>query len=97
VVIPGEFNIKQAYQTIEATFARASHYYEDWRSYQSLWDIDLENIYLKLSTDVSLWNQLLNEMKEARKTISTSEDFKCFGLLQISYGNVYSKVNTKYD
>jgi dynein heavy chain 1 len=53
VVIPGEFNIKQAYETIEATFARARNYYADWRSYQSLWDIDLEHIYSRLGTDVS--------------------------------------------
>jgi dynein heavy chain 1 len=61
---PTGFTIKQCYQAIEDVFADAKEYSETWKSFQSLWDINLNEVYSKmLGDDISKWNQLLNEVR----------------------------------
>lgn len=35
-----QFSIKQAYCVLETVFGDAIAYYETWKSYQALWDIE---------------------------------------------------------
>ena len=91
------FNIKQAYGMLEEIFKNAEAYVDTWKSYQALWDIDQSKVYELLGDDIEQWNQLLNEIRQGRKTFDTAEDFKLFGGLEISYGTVQAKVNNKYD
>ena len=50
-----------------------------------------------LEDDVEKWTQLLNEIRQGRKTFDTSDDKKTFGALIINYGGVKQEVNNKYD
>jgi dynein heavy chain 1 len=90
-------SIKTCYSKLEQIFNEADSYYETWRSYQSLWDIEQSHVYDLLGDNIDRWNQMLNEIRQGRKTFDTSEDFKCFGGIEISYGTVQGKVNNKYD
>lgn len=92
-----KFNIKTVYSKLEAIFGEAEAHYETWKSYQALWDIEQTQVYELLGDNIERWNQLLNEIRQGRKTFDTSEDFKCFGGLEVSYGAVQGKVNNKYD
>ena len=69
----------------------------EWQSYQALWDIEQGAVYDLLGDNIERWNQLLNEIRQGRKTFDTSEDYKLFGGIEISYGTVQTKVNNKYD
>lgn len=81
-------NIKVVYSKLEEIFCDAEAYYETWKSYQALWDIENSSIYDLLGDNIDRWNQLLNEIRQGRKTFDTSDDFKYFGGLEISYGTV---------
>lgn len=35
-----KFNMKVIYSVLEQVFDEAAEYYETWKSYQALWDID---------------------------------------------------------
>lgn len=50
------FTIKTAYGTLEAIFNEALQYYETWKSYQALWDIEQEKVYELLSDNIQNWN-----------------------------------------
>jgi hypothetical protein len=54
---PTGFTIKQCYQAIEDVFSDAKEYAETWKSFQSLWDINLNEVYnTMLGDDISKWN-----------------------------------------
>lgn len=91
------FSIKQAYQTLEQIFTEAQDFYDNWKSYQALWDIDQERVFGLLGDNIQAWNQFLKDLKASHKIIHTNDDYKCFGGLEITYGNVQHKVVTKYD
>lgn len=92
-----KFNIRQAYDTLEKVFGDAISYFDTWKSYQALWDIDLDKVFSQLSDNIDNWNQLLKQIRQGRKIFDSNEDFKCFGGLEITYNNVSSKVSNKYD
>ena len=92
-----QFNIKKAYSILEEIFSKAEVYVDEWKSYQALWDIEQGSVYDLLGDNIERWNQLLNEIRQGRKTFDTSEDFRVFGGIEISYGTVQTKVNNKYD
>lgn len=89
--------LKQAYSTVENIIQECSEYLKSWLSYQVLWDIQSKNIYDKLGDDINKWQQLMNEVKQGRKTFDTSESEKQFGAIFIDYSMVQSKINNKYD
>lgn len=91
------FSIKQAYDMLESIFSEAHAYYETWKSYQALWDIEQDKVFELLSDNIQNWNQFLKEIRQGRKIFDTNDDYKCFGGLEISYGTVQSKVSNKYD
>lgn len=92
-----KFNIKQAYETLEKVFGDAIDYFDTWKSYQALWDIDLDQVFSQLGDNIDNWNQLLKQIRQGRKLFDSNDDFKSFGGLDITYNNVSSKVSNKYD
>jgi len=92
-----KFNIRQAYETLEKVFNDAIDYFDTWKSYQALWDIDLDQVFAQLGDNIDNWNQLLKQIRQGRKLFDSNEDFKSFGGLEITYNNVSSKVSNKYD
>ena len=53
------FSIKQAYEVLEQVFCEAQAYYETWKSYQALWDIEQEKVFELLGDNIENWNLFL--------------------------------------
>ena len=85
------------YSSLEKKFKECEEYVKTWVSYQVLWEIQPQIIYDKLGEDMDKWQQLMNELKQGRKTFDTGENEKTFGAIIIDYSSVQNKVNNKYD
>jgi dynein heavy chain 1 len=89
--------IQKAYDQIFKVFKDAEEYLKNWYNYESLWSIDSKKIYEKLGDDISLWQKLLNEIRENRKTFDNSQTEKYFGPIIVNYSFVLTRISTKYD
>ena len=85
------------YSSLEKKFNECEEYVKTWVSYQVLWEIQPQVIYDKLGEDMEKWQQLMNELKQGRKTFDTGDNEKTFGAIIIDYSSVQTKVNNKYD
>ena len=85
------------YQAIEDKLRDIAAYIDKWLQFQSLWDLQSEQVYDLLGDSLSDWLQLLQEIRRARSTFDTSDSSYSFGTLIIDYEQVQAKVNAKYD
>ena len=90
-------DLQATYRRIDARYTEISQYVRQWLEYQSLWDLQSEQVSAQLGDDLSLWLQLLQEIRINRKTFDTSESRQRFGNLVVEYEQVQMKVNAKYD
>lgn len=91
------YDITFAYEKVEEVLKAAAEFYRHWRQQLALWDLESAQVYEVVGDDVEKWTQLLNEIKDGRRTFDSSEDRKCFGAVSINYGNVKQDVSNKYD
>lgn len=89
--------LSTAYNTVDDTLRVISDYIGEWLQYQSLWDLQSEQVYEHLGEDLSLWLRCLDEIKTRRSTFDTTETTRSFQHLTIEYEQVQLKVNAKYD
>ncbi|KAJ5973393.1 hypothetical protein N7481_010603 [Penicillium waksmanii] len=89
--------LNQVYGVIESRLKDVSQYVDKWLQFQSLWDLQSEQVYDILGDDLSQWLQLLQEIRKSRATFDTSEVSRGFGNIRIDYEQVQTKVNAKYD
>lgn len=89
--------MERAYLAIETKLRDVNDYSKVWLQYQSLWDLDAEQVYANIGDDVTVWQQLVSEIKDARATFDNSETERSFGCILVDYEQVQSKVNAKYD
>ncbi|CAF4132742.1 unnamed protein product, partial [Rotaria sp. Silwood2] len=89
--------LEDAYETIGSLITAADDYVNTWLDFQSLWDLQTDQLYARLGKDITNWMSCLNEMKDARKTFDTQETLKHFGPITIDYNKVQTKVTMKYD
>lgn len=87
----------RAYQVVDEQLTAVKSYVQIWLQYQSLWDMQTDVVVTRLGDDLALWQQLLVEIKKARRTFDTSETSKQFGPVIINFSQVQNKVNLKYD
>ncbi|KAI1339525.1 dynein heavy chain, N-terminal region 1-domain-containing protein [Xylariaceae sp. FL0016] len=87
----------RVYTTVEKKLQGISEYIDKWLQFQSLWDLQSEQVYEILGDELSKWLQLLQEIRKSRSTFDTSEVSRPFGHITIDYGQVQDKVNAKYD
>ncbi|KAK4963385.1 dynein heavy chain [Elasticomyces elasticus] len=85
------------YESIEAKLDVAQTYIDEWLQFQSLWDLQLDQIQDDLGEELDLWLQLILEIRQKRDTFDTSGSQRSFGHLVINYEQVQAKVNSKYD
>jgi dynein heavy chain 1, cytosolic len=83
--------------TVENRLAEASSYVDRWLQFQSLWDLQADQVYNALGDDLVNWLQILTEIRKSRATFDTSEIFRSFGVIAITFDQVQSRVNAKYD
>ena len=84
-------------ELIEDKVQTVSEYVDKWLRFQSLWDLEAEDVYSRLGESLSRWGELLADIRQARSTFDTSDTRKDFGVIAIDYANAQSKVNAKYD
>ncbi|XP_069694728.1 dynein heavy chain, cytoplasmic isoform X3 [Periplaneta americana] len=89
--------LESAYEAIENKIKQVHTYVGEWLQYQSLWDLQPDNLYGKLGEDINLWMKCLNDIKKSRTTFDTSDTRREFGPVVIDYAKVQSKVSLKYD
>ena len=65
--------VKDAYGKIYELFGTGENYIKVWLNYEALWVIDAKKIYDRLGEDINLWQKLLTEIRENRKTFDNSE------------------------
>ena len=85
------------YKRIEGKLSVAQAYVDEWLQFQSLWDLQLEQIQDDLGEELDPWLQLILEIRQKRDTFDTSGMRRSFGHLVINYEQVQAKVNAKYD
>lgn len=90
-------DLSQVYTAVEVQLEVVEAYVNKWMQFQSLWDLQSENVYDILGDDLSQWLQLLQEIRKTRATFDTSEVSRSFGNLTVDYEQVQTKVNAKYD
>ncbi|KAI9809961.1 MAG: hypothetical protein M1825_000394 [Sarcosagium campestre] len=90
-------DLTRAYTTVESRIQTVSRYVDKWLQFQSLWDLQSEQVYDALGGSLSKWLQLLQEIRKTRATFDTSEVRRTFGNISIDYEQVQTKVNAKYD
>jgi len=83
--------------TVENRLSEASSYVERWLQFQSLWDLQADQVYNALGDDLVNWLQILTEIRKSRATFDTSEIFHSFGVIAITFDQVQNRVNAKYD
>ncbi|KAK4989517.1 dynein heavy chain [Elasticomyces elasticus] len=89
--------LSDAYNLIEHKLEEVAQYVDKWLQFQSLWDLQSEQVHDSLGEDLSMWLQLLQEIRKTRGTFDTSEYSRSFGHLSVHYEQVQTKVNAKYD
>lgn len=59
----GDKVLEQAYDAIEKKMREVKEYVDEWLCYQSLWDLQADNLYGTLGDDINLWMKCLNDIK----------------------------------
>ncbi len=85
------------YAAIDAKMTVIEEYVDKWLQFQSLWDLQSEQVFEALGDDLFRWLQLLQEIRKTRSTFDTSEVSRSFGSVTIDYEQAQMKVNAKYD
>jgi dynein heavy chain 1 len=83
--------------SVERKLREIGAYVDKWLQFQSLWDLQSEQVYELLGDQLSKWLQLLQEIRKTRQTFDTTEVSRSFGHITIDYDQVQTKVNSKYD
>ncbi|XP_047110794.1 dynein heavy chain, cytoplasmic isoform X3 [Schistocerca piceifrons] len=89
--------LESAYDAIENKIKEVQKYVGEWLCFQSLWDLQSDNLYGKLGENIDLWMKCLHDIKKSRTTFDTSDTRREFGPIVIDYAKVQSKVSLKYD
>ncbi|CAB4481707.1 unnamed protein product [Rhizophagus irregularis] len=90
-------SLEKAYEVIEAKLKEVFEYINVWFQFQSLWDLEANNVFAELGDNLLKWQQILTEIKKARNTFDNSDTSRTFGPIVIDYQHAQSKVNAKYD
>lgn len=80
--------LNAAYEALELQLKGAEAYVKTWKSYQALWDIEASHVFSLLGDNIEKWHQLLNEVRQGRKTFDTSDVEILFGAIVVYYGGV---------
>ncbi|GAA5873340.1 hypothetical protein JCM3774_005947 [Rhodotorula dairenensis] len=89
--------LERPFELIEQKLREISAYVDKWLQFQSLWDLEADYVYAQLGDQLSSWQQLLLEIRKTRSTFDNSDSRRSFGVLEVDYEQVQSKVTAKYD
>ncbi|KAK7218812.1 hypothetical protein V2G26_006815 [Clonostachys chloroleuca] len=89
--------LQRVYISLEKKLSEISGYVDEWLQFQSLWDLQSEQVYDALGEQLSRWLELLQDIRKTRTTFDTQDVSRSFGHITIDYYQVQTKVNDKYD
>ncbi|KAJ2976789.1 hypothetical protein NQ176_g4738 [Zarea fungicola] len=89
--------LQRVYYSVEKKLQEISAYVDKWLQFQSLWDLQSEQVYDMLGDHLPRWLECLQDIRKVRTTFDTQEVSRSFGHLTIDYDQVQTKVNAKYD
>ncbi|KAM3486950.1 hypothetical protein MY8738_000076 [Beauveria namnaoensis] len=89
--------LQRVYVSVEKKLHEISAYVDKWLQFQSLWDLQSEQVYDMLGDHLPRWLECLQDIRKVRTTFDTQEVSRSFGHLTIDYDQVQTKVNAKYD
>ncbi|PSS05288.1 dynein heavy chain, N-terminal region 1-domain-containing protein [Coniella lustricola] len=89
--------LARVHGSVEKKLSEVGGYVDEWLRFQSLWDLQSDQVYDLLGDQLSRWLQLLQEIRKTRQTFDTSDVSRSFGHITIDYDQVQTKVNAKYD
>ena len=90
-------DLSKVYNIIEDKINEIVSYVDKWLQFQSLWDLQSDQVYEMLGDNLVDWLQLLQEIRKTRGTFDTSESVRTFGNVIVDYEQVQAKINAKYD
>jgi dynein heavy chain 1 len=89
--------LHKVYVSVEKKLQEISAYVDKWLQFQSLWDLQSEQVYDMLGDHLPRWLECLQDIRKVRTTFDTQEVSRSFGHITIDYDQVQTKVNAKYD
>ncbi|KAJ6782306.1 hypothetical protein PWT90_00629 [Aphanocladium album] len=89
--------LQRVYVSVEKKLQEINAYVDKWLQFQSLWDLQSEQVYDMLGDHLPRWLECLQDIRKVRTTFDTQEVSRSFGHLTIDYDQVQTKVNAKYD
>ncbi|KAG6004495.1 Dynein heavy chain cytoplasmic [Claviceps maximensis] len=89
--------LHRVYVSIERKLQEIGAYVDKWLQFQSLWDLQSEQVYDMLGDHLPRWLECLQDIRKVRTTFDTQEVSRSFGHITVDYDQVQTKVNAKYD
>ena len=89
--------LRAAYEALDKKLDVLTSYVNKWFQFQSLWDLQIEQVHEYIGENLDLWLQLLQDIRKARSTFDTSDSSKSFGNVKVIYEQAQTKVTSKYD
>lgn len=89
--------LQRVYVSVENKLQEIGAYVDKWLQFQSLWDLQSEQVYDMLGDHLPRWLECLQDIRKVRTTFDTQEVSRSFGHITIDYDQVQTKVNAKYD
>ncbi|KAK5998324.1 Dynein heavy chain [Cladobotryum mycophilum] len=89
--------LRRVYISMEKKLKEISIYVDKWLQFQSLWDLQSDQVYDMLGDHLPRWLECLQDIRKVRTTFDTQEVSRSFGHITIDYDQVQTKVNAKYD
>ncbi len=89
--------LSSAYSRIQALIDRVGHYVNGWFCYQSLWDMNVQDISTLAGKNIETWITLLQDVKSSRREIERAGVSACFGPITIDVSRVQAKATLKFD
>ncbi|QLI63572.1 Dynein heavy chain, cytoplasmic [Metarhizium brunneum] len=89
--------LHRVYVSVEKKLQEIGAYIDKWLQFQSLWDLQSEQVYDILGDHLPRWLECLQDIRKVRTTFDTQEVSRSFGHITIDYDQVQTKVNAKYD
>ena len=95
--IPFEL-LNDAYSKVDEMLSNIQKFLRQWKTFESLWEINDKKIYEKLGNDNLKWQQLLEEIDKGQgKLFNYLVNEKLFGPVIIFYKSLQARVNSKYE
>ena len=95
--IPFEL-LNEAYNKVDDTLKNIQDFLKQWKTFESLWEINDKKIYEKLGNDNLKWQQLLQEIDKGQgKLFNYLVNEKLFGPVVVFYKSLQARVNSKYE